>query len=88
MGVNSQIQQLLSCDYKYIFPYRKLGQFILISLTALISGYLVSQITQRISLVFTAYLVVYLGLLALTKLIRTDKQTGFLNWTRQIGNFH
>lgn len=88
VGVNSQIQQLLSCDYKYIFPYRKLGQFILISLAALVSGYLVSQVTHRISLVFTAYLVVYLGLLALTKLIRTDKQTGFLNWTRQIGNFH
>lgn len=92
VGVNVMIQQLLSCDYHYLFPTKKLNRILFSSVMALAAGLAVSlspfSFMNKLGWIFTAYFVTYLILIAYFGVLKSDKQSGFINWTRRIGNFH
>lgn len=92
VGVNVMIQQLMSCDYHYLFPTKKLNRILFSSVMALAAGFAVNfspfSFMNKLGWIFTAYFVTYLILIAYFGVLKSDKQSGFINWTRRIGNFH
>ncbi len=91
-GINILIQQLLSCDYHFLFPTKKLIRILIASVFSLTAGLLLIFIPvetlNKMGWIFGIYFGTYLILIAYFGVLKSDTHTGFINWTRRIGNFH
>ena len=90
IGINVVVQQLLGCDFKYLFPYRVLAKIFLSGLLATASAYSVSLIPNIIFretgwMAFVFY-TTYTIMIIFFRVLKNENGTGFANWTMRLGN--
>jgi len=90
IGVNVVIQQLLGCEFKYLFPYKVMAKIFLSGLLATASAYSVSLIPNIIFketgwMVFVFY-TTYTLMIIFFRVLKNENGVGFVNWTMRLGN--
>ncbi len=90
IGINVAVQQLLGCEFKYLFPHRVLAKIFLSGLLAAASAYSVSLIPNIIFretgwMVFVFY-TTYTIMIIFFRVLKNENGIGFVNWTMRLGN--
>lgn len=90
IGINVVIQQLLGCEFKYLFPYKVMAKIFLSGLLATASAYSVSLIPNIIFketgwMVFVFY-TTYTLMIIFFRVLKNENGVGFVNWTMRLGN--
>ena len=92
IGINIIIQPLLACDFKYIFPYRSFFLIILSTIVSFFTAYsmdfIPNSLFHQVGWKFFSYFCLYIVLITYFGILKTDQSSGFLNWTRRLGNLH
>lgn len=92
LGINLIIQPMMSCEFKYIFPYKKLTRVLFSAIFSLAAGYSITLMDlsdgHKWVWVIVTYLIFYTVLILYFHILKVTSGSGFVNWTRRIGNFH